>query len=506
MAAPQEESSADSVALRNFYGRSCVPEVSEPVAAVLQGQLPAWLQGKLLRNGPGMESVGVDRYNHALDSLAQIRQFSIENGQVFYQNRFLRSQSFLRNQKANRIVVSEFGTMAHHDPCSSVFERLSSYFSMDMSDNALVNVMPIGDDVYAMTETPHLFRVDLDTLETLERKSLKNLVAVHIATAHPHLDPGDGATYNIGTKMGARPAFILVRYPPGVEGGASSVDHVTAVGKIPLQSRVAAPYIHSFGLTENLAVVLEQSLHIPSMLKAKFFRHKTYIDALKFYSKKNVRYHVMKKNTEDLHPGVIESTAFFPFHHINAFERGDELVVDLICYDDESFIRDFDLTGKNPVSGKSGYLRRFVLPLYLAPNERVSVKPQCLAKNELCGELPRINQNRNGKAYQFVYCLSNVKGEAHRPCISKLDVSTGNWLRWERKGWFPSEHVFVPRSGAVDEDDGVVLSSLLREDDDKKLALVVIDARTFQQLAVAEFDCPSSMQADFHGWFLQQEV
>ncbi|KAL1419599.1 hypothetical protein MTO96_005093 [Rhipicephalus appendiculatus] len=500
------EEAAPGIDARKFYGRSCVPEVSEPITGLLRGELPAWLRGRLLRNGPGRSSIGTDHYNHVFDGPALLRQFTIEDGRVLYQNRFLRSDAYARNLRANRIVVSEFGTVAHPDPCATVFERLSSYFSMDFTDNALVNVMPVGDEVYAMTETPHMTRVDPASLETLEKKDLRDLVAVHIATAHPHLDPDDGATYNIGTRMSGRPSFVLVHFPPG--GSESSVDRATAVGTVPLQSRISVPYIHSFGMSEKWIVVLEQSLamHVPSMLASRYLGYKAYMNALRFDANKNVRFHVMNKMTGELHPTVFESAAFFTFHHINAFERGDELVVDLIGFDDDSIIRCLDYTVKKPTVFKMGHMRRFSLPLNRGPGERILVESQELAKGQLRGELPRINQSRNGKEYRYTYSLSNVDGEEHSAFVSKLDVTTGDWLRWEQQGWFPSEPVFVARPGAVEEDDGVILSSLLHEDDEKKLALVALDAKTLKQLAIAEFDCPSAIPADFHGWFLEQNV
>ncbi|KAL3208437.1 hypothetical protein MRX96_039130 [Rhipicephalus microplus] len=500
------EEAAAGIDARKLYGRSCIPEVSEPITGALRGELPAWLRGRLLRNGPGRSSIGTDHYNHVFDGPALLRQFTIEDGRVLYQNCFLRSDAYARNLRANRIVVSEFGTMAHSDPCATVFERLTSYFSMDSTDNALVNVMPVGDEVYAMTETPYMTRVDPASLETLEKKDLRDYVAVHSATAHPHLDPDDGATYNIGTRMTGSPSFVLVHFPPS--GSESSVDRARAVGTVPLQSRMSVPYIHSFGMTEKWIVVLEQSLamHVPSMLVSRYLGYKAYMNTLRFDANKNVRFHVMNKTTGELYPTVFESAAFFTFHHINAFERGDEIVVDLIGFDDDSIIRSLDYTVKNPTVFKMGQMRRFSLPLNRSPGERVLVESQELAKGWLRGELPRINQSRNGKEYRYTYSLSNVHDEEHCAFVSKLDVTTGDWLRWERQGWFPSEPVFVARPGAVEEDDGVILSSLLHEDDEKKLALVVLDAKTLKQLAIAEFECPSAIPADFHGWFLEKSV
>ncbi|XP_037518178.1 carotenoid isomerooxygenase [Rhipicephalus sanguineus] len=487
--------------LRKFYQRSCVPEVSEPINGVVDGELPHWLRGTLLRNGPGLSAIGFDRYNHVFDGLGLVRQFSIENGQVFYRNRFLRSQSYIRNHRANRIVVSEFGTLGHPDPCASLFDRLTSYFTVDISDNALVNVMPIGDEVYAMTESPYMFRVDPVTLETVEKKKLTDLVAVHTATAHPHLDPDDGSTYNIGTKMGLHPGFVLIHYP------SSGVNGVRAVGKIPFSSRTSVPYVHSFALTENWVVVLEQplALHLPTMLRCKLLGDKAYLDALKFDPTKGVRFHVMNKKTGELHPAVFEAATFFIFHHINAFEQGEDIIVDACCFDNDNIVRSLVFTETNPGKFEMAHLRRFTLPLNRGGSEGTTVMPQNLAKGDLYGELPRVNQNYNGKPYRFAYCTSHVPGQEHRMFLSKIDVTTGEWQRWEGQGWYPSEPVFVPRPGGVEEDDGVVLSSLLQEDNEKRLALVVLEARSFQQLAMVEFDCPSSVPGDFHGWFFQDQ-
>ena len=47
----------------------------------------------------------------------------IPPGKVWYQSRFLRSDTYKKNMAANRIVVSEFGTVAHPDPCKTWFQR-----------------------------------------------------------------------------------------------------------------------------------------------------------------------------------------------------------------------------------------------------------------------------------------------------------------------------------------------------------------------------------------------
>lgn len=44
-------------------------------------------------------------------------------GEVTYRSKFLKSETYKKNCKSNRIVVSEFGTMVYPDPCKNIFSR-----------------------------------------------------------------------------------------------------------------------------------------------------------------------------------------------------------------------------------------------------------------------------------------------------------------------------------------------------------------------------------------------
>lgn len=107
----------------NVWLRSCEHEIVEPIEGILSGQIPDWINGSLLRNGPGSIKVGSMMYNHLFDSSALLHRFNIENGTATYQCRFLKSDAYRKNQAANRIVVTEFGTACVPDPCQSIFQR-----------------------------------------------------------------------------------------------------------------------------------------------------------------------------------------------------------------------------------------------------------------------------------------------------------------------------------------------------------------------------------------------
>ena len=88
------------------------------------GKIPKWLNGKLIRNGPGgPDAFGEGQCKHLFDGPGLLHKFDISNEKVYYTNRYIRTKSYTRNTTARRLVLSEFGTFATPDPCHRIFER-----------------------------------------------------------------------------------------------------------------------------------------------------------------------------------------------------------------------------------------------------------------------------------------------------------------------------------------------------------------------------------------------
>lgn len=61
----------------------------------VEGDLPAWLSGVLVRNGPGRWDLkGEKNLRHLFDGLAMLHRFSFKGGRVSYANRFLESPQY----------------------------------------------------------------------------------------------------------------------------------------------------------------------------------------------------------------------------------------------------------------------------------------------------------------------------------------------------------------------------------------------------------------------------
>lgn len=66
--------------------------------------------------------------------------------------------------------------------------RFFSYFKgVEVTDNCLVNVYPIGEDFYAVTETNYITKVNPDTLETLKKVTLNEQCICRTFLNHPDL-------------------------------------------------------------------------------------------------------------------------------------------------------------------------------------------------------------------------------------------------------------------------------------------------------------------------------
>ena len=74
---------------------------------------------------------------------------------------------------------------------------------------------------------------------------------------------------------------------------------------------------------------------------------------------------------------------------------------------------------------------------------------------------------------------------------------------WGKEGFSPSEPIFVESPNAKSEDDGVILFSALNEFDETQVMLIILDAKTFEEMAVIEFQAAGVTPKDFHGQFLQ---
>nr|NP_001019730.1 beta,beta-carotene 15,15'-dioxygenase [Bos taurus]AAY25023.1 beta-carotene-15,15'-oxygenase [Bos taurus] len=514
-----------------IFGRN-KKEQLEPVRARVTGKIPAWLQGILLRNGPGMHTVGETRYNHWFDGLALLHSFTIRDGEVYYRSKYLRSDTYTANIEANRIVVSEFGTMAYPDPCKNIFSKAFSYLSHtipDFTDNCLINIRRCGEDFYATTETSYIRRINPQTLETLEKVDFRKYVAVNLATSHPHYDAA-GNVLNVGTSIvdKGKTKYVIFKIPAPVPGGRkegrSPLKDTEVFCSIAAHSLLSPSYYHSFGVSENYIIFLEQPFKLDILKMATaYIRGVSWASCLAFHGEDKTHIHIIDRRTRKPVPTKYHTDPMVVFHHVNAYEEDGCLLFDVITYEDGSLYQLFYLANLNEDFKENSRLtsmptlKRFVLPLHVDKNAEVgsnliklsSTTARALKEKDdqvycqpelLCEglELPHINYAHNGQPYRYIFA-AGVQWSP-RPLIYAAIRLAKSSLTWKEEHCWPAEPLFVPTPGAKDEDDGIILSAIVSTDPQKSPFLLVLDARTFTELARASVDV--EMHLDFHGLFI----
>ncbi|XP_044882044.1 retinoid isomerohydrolase isoform X2 [Mauremys mutica] len=512
-----------------------VEELAAPVTAHVTGRIPIWLTGSLLRCGPGLFEVGSEPFYHLFDGQALLHKFDFKEGHVTYHRRFIRTDAYVRAMTEKRIVITEFGTCAYPDPCKNIFSRFFSYFrGVEVTDNALVNVYPVGEDYYACTETNFITKINPETLETIKQVDLCKYVSINGVTAHPHIE-NDGTVYNIGNCFGKNfaIAYNIVRIPPMQADKKDPMNKSDVVVQFPCSDRFKPSYVHSFGLTPNYIVFVETpvKINLLKFLSSWSLWGANYMDCFESNEIMGVWLHVADKKKGKYLNIKYRTSAFNLFHHINTYEDNGFLIVDLCTWKGFEFVYNYlylanlrsnwEEVKKHAEKAPQPEARRYVLPLNidkadtgknlvtlpyttatatLHSDETIWLEPEILFSGaRQAFEFPQINYKKYaGKPYTYAYGLGLNHFVPDRLC--KLNVKTKETWVWQEPDSYPSEPIFVSHPDALEEDDGVVLSVIVNPGAGQKPAyLLILNAKDMSEVARAEVEM--NIPVTFHGMF-----
>ncbi|NDJ60989.1 MAG: carotenoid oxygenase family protein [Chloroflexi bacterium] len=444
----------------------------------VEGQIPAWLTGTLIRNGPGQFEVNGHSYRHWFDGLALLHSFTFADGRVSYRGRYLRSAAYLRDNATGRINYRGFAV----DPCRSLFQRVMSLFVLPPpGHNAAIHITRVADRFLALTETPIPVAFDPHTLETLGVYDYGDALSGQVTTAHPHFDAQRGIAINYLLKFGFTQTYQIY----GISGARRH-----------LMARIPAPrpaYMHSFAMTARYVILAEFSLVLPVAIDV-LLSGKPFIENYRWQPERPARFLVIDKDT-GARAATVEAEPFFAFHHVNAFERDSDLILDIAAYHDARVIdhlRLDHLRGDQP-SLDWGELRRYRVPL-----DGRSATYEIIT--DLPFDLPQIDYPRRaGQPYRVVYGAgSHPQDRDFINQLIRVEVESGAVKTWYEPGCYPSEPVFVPKPGATEPDDGLILAVVLDGARESSF-LLILDAATFTEIGRAHV--PRVIPFSFHGTF-----
>lgn len=458
-------------------GFQTLNEETEVDALPVEGTIPGWLAGTLVRNGPALFDTPRRSYRHWFDGQSMLHRFSFDGGAVSYANRLIDTPASRCVREQGRIAYAEFAT----DPCASLFGRFFTRFRRRPSNNTNVNVTRMDGKHVALTETPIPVEFDPETLQTVGVVGYTDDLGGMTTTAHPHADPATGDLVNFALAFGRRSEYRVYRQAGGL--------HRELLGTVPAD---LPGYLHSFAITERHVVLMIFPLVVNPL--SFVLRGRPFIENYRWRPELGTRIVVVDSATGEIRTDTTTAPCF-AFHHINAFESGDALMIDLCTFPDPAII-------------DALYLDRLRAnrPVPMARPTRFTVTPATgdVRIRQLCVEpmeLPRIAYGgHNGRPYRYAYgCgTDDASGANFLDQLVKVDVATGQARIWRAEGCHPGEPVFVPAPDGTAEDDGVLLSVVL----DVLTAssfLLVLDATTLTELGRAAV--PHPVPFGFHGQF-----
>lgn len=454
------------------------PEIPAGTAAKIVGTIPDWLRGEVVRTCPAVFETPGWRAQHWFDGLGMIYAFRIGDSAIDFRSRLLDSEA-ARDAWRGKATLGTFGTPTTRLLFQQIVEPVPR-----ISDNANVNIVRMGHELVAMTEGDRPLVIDDETLASLRPVAYaKDDLSGAIMTAHPHFDFAQAKVVNVATKFGVRGAISVYEHSPTARQrivvGSWQTDRV--------------PYVHTFGLTPRTAILVAHPFAVAPV--KMLWSSKGYIDHFDWRPEEGTRLVAIDRASGEVREHVTEP--FLAFHTVNAFERDDATVLDLLAYPTADIISSLRV---DRMIAEPPDLRASLIRIIMRRGvEQASVEKL----SEVGFEFPSTNYKLvNGRPYRFAYGAGPQAGGAYASAIVKIDLATGGSASFSDGTNIFGEPIFVPRPQGEGEDDGVLLT-VGSAPHIQSSVLVVIDARTMALIASAEV--ASSIPLGFHGSFVRQD-
>lgn len=440
----------------------------------VEGEIPRDLDGIYLRNTENPLHPALKTY-HPFDGDGMLHIVGFRDGKAFYRNRFIRTDGFLAENEAGEPLwpgLAEPVQLAKRGDGWGARTRMKDASSTDVIVHrgvALTSFYQCGD----------LYRVDPRSGETLGKETWNGRFPTDWGvSAHPKVD----------TKTGELLFFNYSKRDPYLRYGVvDQTGELVHYVDIPLPG----PRLpHDMAFTENYVilndfplfwdpVLLEQDVHLP-----------------RFYPDMPSRFAVLPRRggTGDIR--WFEADPTFVLHFVNAYEDGDEIVLDGFFEGDPSPVDNggtkwdklFRFLALDRLQSRL-HRWRFNLATGAVREERLS---------ESVTEFGTINPDFAASDYRYAYAATGKPGWFLFDGLVKHDLRTGGQQAFSfGDGVYGSETAMAPRRGSTGEDDGYLVTLTTDMNADASYC-VVFDAGRLADGPVCKIQLPERISSGTH--------
>ena len=443
------------------------------------GTVPNDLGGTFYRNGPGRQRVGDMPYGHWFDGCGMLSAFSFVDGRVHFTNKYVRTPKYLEETAAQAIRYRGFGTQIP----GGVRKNIGRW----TGNPSNTNVVHHAGKLLTLYEGGRPFELDPATLDTIGEHSFDGkLTKRAMISAHGHRHHRTGSWINFGPGSAG-----MSRRGPKMCFNIFDVDtrgSIVRTAQIPVDG---VPFSHDFALSDRYAVFFVNSITMGSIAPVALGM-RTISDGMAYDGDLPMQIVVVDLDTltevcrTETGPGAI-------VHFGNAFEVGDEVIIDAMYADNfEANKALSDMFNADRLRG--GEFRRYRVNVATGAVEHDVLSPTN-------SEFPTFNLAKAGRRHDHTYTAVSVENghDSFFNGIQRVSTDGEVQLNTLPPGLFGSEPVFAPATGSQRDADGYVLE-VVYDAHEHRSSLVIFRAMDICE-PIATLKLEHHLPHQFHGYW-----
>ncbi|GAB3242806.1 carotenoid oxygenase family protein [Mycolicibacterium hippocampi] len=404
---------------------------------VVDGQIPPDLDGVYLRNTENPLHPALKHY-HPFDGDGMLHIVGFRDGKAFYRNRFVRTDAFSEENAAGGPLWPGIGEpieLARRDYGWGARTLMKDSSSTDV-------VVHRGTALTSHYQCGDLYRTDPYTGKALGKEDWYGAFpSAWGVSAHPKVDDRTGELLY----------FSYSKQAPHLRYGVvDDTGHVVHRVDVPLPG----PRLpHDMAFTDNYVILND----FPMFWDPALLEHNVHLPG--FHSDIPSRFAVIPRRGDTTQIRWFEADPTYVLHFPNAYEDGDEIVLDGFFQSDpepaddglgDKWARRFRFLAMDRMQSR---LHRWRFNLVTG-----EVREQQMSDS--ISEFGMINPGYAGHAYRYTYAATAKPGWFLFDGLVRHDLQTGVEERYAfGDGVFGSETAMAPRSGvAAGEDDGYLVT------------------------------------------------
>jgi len=464
------------------------PNTREYTATELRviGRVPTDLNGLFVRNteNPLFEPIG--RY-HPFDGDGMLHAMRFDDGKVSYRNRFVQTDGLQAEREAGHALWAGIA----ENPKKSLRPGWGAQGSLKDSSSTDV-VMHNARLITSFYQCGAGYELDPVSLETL---GCAPWVPADGLSAHPKVD----------LRTGEMLFFNYSKSAPYQHYGV-----LDAQGQLAHYTPIALPgprLPHDMAFTEHYAILADLPLFWDPDGLAKGYH------ANRYYPDLPTRFAIVPRYGGADEVRWFEADPTFVLHWGNAYESGDEVILDGYFQNNPMPQPLADAQANLPTDDPAlKQIMAYVDLHSLQPRLhrwRFNLRTGAVSETHLDDrvlEFPTFNQLVAGQPYRYIYSATTQPGWFLFTGLYKHDLQTNQATSYQfGEGRFGGEAPFAPRDGASAEDDGYLVTFVtdMRENQSE---CVVLDAQDIAAGPICRIILPERISSGTHAtWAASRE-